>query len=67
MKATVNGKRVTRWDIAVMIENLPGNRPWSSSSLITTFYDHFSLAELVDKYNSLVKERGLDYETIKLQ
>lgn len=53
-------KRLSKFDIATLIERLPGNQPWSAQSTATTTCNAFTRAELVDEYNSLVDARGLD-------
>lgn len=52
-------KRLTKFDIACLIERLPGNIPWSAPSLATFSYDRMTRSELVDWYNRLVETRGL--------
>lgn len=52
--------RLTKFEIGCLIESLPGNTPWSSSSLASMQSDYFTRREMVDWYNRLVIERGLD-------
>lgn len=66
MKAILNGKRVTKWYIAVLIENLPGNTPWGLSSQMTLHYDTFTLPEIVEKYNTTIEKRGINTEKIEI-
>lgn len=56
--------RLTKYDIARMIEKLPGNTPWGLNSMMTIYYDYFTRAELVDIYNDAVTKRALDLKTI---
>lgn len=59
MKNTV--KKLTKWDIAVMIEKLPGNVCCSLYSLMTLNFNYFSRSELVEIYNDLIAKRSLTY------
>lgn len=52
--------KLTKWQIACLIESLPGNYPWCAASLMTTIYDSFTRSELVAKYNSLIDSRHID-------
>lgn len=49
--------RASKYEIAKLIEALPGNTPWGSYSMMTIHYDHYTRQELVDIYNRLVVER----------
>lgn len=53
-------KHLSRYDIAILIEQLPGNEPWSAPSMATTSYDAYTRPELVDWYNSLIDDRSLN-------
>lgn len=57
--------RLTKWEIAQKIEALPKNTPWGVNSMMTNFCDDFTRQELVDRYNGLVEQRGLDLERIE--
>ena len=50
----------SKYEIACAIERLPGNTPWGLNSMVSLFCSSFTREELVDKYNSLVAQRGLD-------
>lgn len=56
--------RLTKYDIAKKIENLPGNTPWGTNSMMTIICGSFTRAELVEKYNNLVDQRSLALERI---
>ena len=58
-------KRLTKYEIACMIEGLPGNTPWGFNSMCTVYCDGLTRLELVDRYNNLVDSRGLALEHIK--
>lgn len=64
--AKFNGKKVTKFDIAKMIEALPGNMPWGLYSMYSYYCDDFSLKEVVNRYNDLIEERGIQSEKILL-
>jgi len=52
--------RLTKDQIAQMIEELPGNIPWGFHSIITIYTNYYTRQELLDFYNRTVQERGLD-------
>lgn len=56
--------RLSKYDIAVLIERLPGNMPLSSYSLMTIYYQYLTRSELVDIYNRLVSDRNLNLSLI---
>ena len=56
--------RLTKYEIACMIERLPGNTPWGSHSMMTVHYDYFTRGELVSTYNRLVQDRNLNLPSI---
>jgi hypothetical protein len=51
--------RATKYEIATLIESLPGNTPWSAPSLATNYTDIYTRAEMVSWYNRLIIERKL--------
>lgn len=57
--------RLTKWEIAVKIEHLPGNTPWSNASLATLQLDFLSRQEFVDWHNRIIEHRGLSIEPIR--
>lgn len=57
-------KKLTKFEIAVAIERLPGNIPWSANSNMTIMCDVFTRQELVERYNSLISDRGLNLQFI---
>jgi len=50
--------RAIKFEIASLIEALPGNTPWGLYSMMTIYSDNYSRQELVDIYNRLVVERN---------
>lgn len=56
--------RLTKYEIARMIESLPGNTPWGLYSMMTHFYDNFTRGELVVTYNGLLQTRNLALPSI---
>ena len=56
--------RLAKWDIAVKIEQLPGNTAWSNESLATILEKHMTRSELVAWHNRVVEKRHLDIELI---
>lgn len=56
--------RLTKYDIARMIEKLPGNTPWGLYSMMTVFYDSYTRSELVSIYNQIIADRRLDLQAI---
>lgn len=52
-------KRLTKYEIACMIEHLPGNVPWTLNSMITINVDFYTRLELVERYNNILSSRGL--------
>lgn len=56
--------RLTKYEIACMIERLPGNKPWGLYSLMTIYCDHYTRGELVYIYNGLVQDRKLNLPSI---
>lgn len=66
MIAKQNGKRVTKFDIAWMIEHLPGNTPWGFDSLCTIYMDAYTVKELAEYYNKIIAERNLPYSNIEI-
>lgn len=66
MIAKQNGKRVTKFDIAWMIENLPGNTPRGIDSLCTIYMDAFTVKELAERYNKIIAERNLPHANIEI-
>lgn len=57
-------KRLSKYEIACMIERLPGNVTWSLNSMMSIYFQNYSRQELVDRYNHLVSSRGLSLSTI---
>jgi len=56
--------RLTKDQIAQMIEELPGNIPWGFHSIITIYTKYYTREELLEIYNSTVQKRGLDLPLI---
>ena len=56
--------RATKYEIAVLIENLPGNTPWSAPSFATNYTDIYTRKEMLSWYNRLIIERKLDLPCI---
>lgn len=52
--------RATKYQLATLIESLPGNTPWGLYSMMTIYVDNYTRAEVLDIYNRLVRERKLD-------
>lgn len=52
-------KKMFKYEIACVIENLPGNILWTGPSLMTVYYNRYTRDELVSMYNDIIDRRDL--------
>lgn len=56
--------RLTKWEIARKIEQLPGTQPWDSSRFATNYIDMYTREELINWHNSIIARLDLSVEPI---